>query len=256
MSASQLLLSYFVEAQSKLENLCNNINYQFNDFSLLVTAMTHRSALNELHQKFISPHHRNIINSLPWNEKLEFLGDSVLSLSISTILWNTKRLGSEGDLTLARSALVKESSLLEVAKIYHLESTLIIGNSLNKSQTGVKSSILADALEALFGALYLDSGFDKTTEIIEKMYYSWLGDSFDPALLNDHKSSLQELTQKHFNIVPTYHLIEQTGPDHNKNFVIECRIKGKCVGIGAGPSKKKASQNAALNALSNDFASL
>ena len=257
MTAVEFLLNYFSDRSSNLPKLCHNLDYQFNDYSLLVTAMTHRSALNELLQKFPDPKHQNLISELNWNEKLEFLGDSVLSLSTSSMLWNTQNLNNEGDLTLARAALVKESSLFEIAKLCEVNNCLIVGSSLIKAgNNNLKSSVLANAVEALFGAIYLDSGFDQTKSIIKKIYYNWLGDSFDPALLNDHKSVLQEYTQKHYNLLPTYHLVQQTGPDHNKNFIIECRIKDLVMGVGSGASKKKASQQAALNALSKDFTNL
>lgn len=220
----------------KFEILCKTINYQFKSKNVLEKSMTHKSYCC-----------RN--NSLESNERLEFLGDTVLGLIITTALMKRHTGLSEGEMSKIRAALVNERVLAETATKIGLGQFLLLGRGENNSGGRKKPSILANALEALIGAIYQDSDLETVTPIVLYLYRSRL--DVDPAqyLKEDFKTNLQEMTQKHFNEAPVYQVTSVSGPDHDRTFVINIILQGKTVCSGRGKSKKEAAQAAAEQAI-------
>lgn len=232
---------------TSMEKLEKRLGYIFEDKSLLFEAMTHRSAVvdDELRR---SKKGKKFLQDLRWNERIEFLGDSILGLVISTRLWEKPIASDEGKLSKIRAGLVSEKTLAMLALKIELQDCLILGRGEVKSGGRSRNSLLADSLEALFGAIYLDGGVERATQVINSLYMSLLDQDLSAYLQGDHKTLLQELTQDKFRLTPTYHVVSETGPDHFKTFKVECRVGEKVIGTGIGHSKKKSSQNAAENA--------
>ena len=209
------------------------LGYTFRDPNLLELALTHRSA---------------VARSGGNNEKLEFLGDAVLDLAISDLLMEHFPDANEGELSKVRAALVNAAMLAAKATEMELGRWLRLGRGEERSGGRQKGSILAAAYEALLGAMYQDGGFLKAREVIARLFAS---DMQRPlrTQLSDHKTRLQEITQKRFRETPVYRLVRASGPDHDKAFVSEISIAGKLYGRGEGKSKKSAEQEAALQAL-------
>ena len=211
---------------------------KFKNANLLETALTHRSALNEKKSK-----------SRVSNERLEYLGDAVLELATSQFLYHKLPNEPEGVLTAYRSALVKTQTLGELALELGLDQKLFV--SKGEEQTGGRTNIglLADTTEAVIGALYLDQGFEAVVEFLNK----YLFPKFDTIQKNgsyrDAKSQLQEVVQARGLAAPTYQVVKATGPDHNKQFVVEVLVDGQVWGKGKGRSKQRAQQAAAQAAL-------
>ena len=208
-----------------MESLEKKLGYSFRDRALLAEALNHSSYANE---------HRDSLGS---NERLEFLGDSVLGFDLP-----------EGDLTRMRAALVCEQSLYEVARELDLGSYLKLGRGEEAGGGRKRQSILADAMEAVFAAVYLDGGIEPVRELIVRVL---LGQALAAEERKDYKTTLQEVVQRRSGQVLTYHMISQSGPDHDKTFLFEVRLNGRTVGQGAGHSKKEAEQAAAKDALEN-----
>ena len=220
-----------------MNKLQEKIGYFFNDINLLKTALTHSSYSNEVKS--------NIKN----NERLEFLGDSVISLIIAKHLFETFPEEAEGELTKVRAFFVCDNSLSGFAEKINLGCYMKIGKGEEQAGGRKRPSILEDAFEALVGALYLDGGF----KIAQKFLLEFLPDKIDIKKiesLTDYKTKLQETIQKidkTFKI--EYALAKETGPDHNKSFEISLVVNNKQIGYGIGKSKKRAEQNAAKDAI-------
>ncbi len=218
------------------------INYGFKDDTLLIKALTHKSYKNEVKQ-----------SAMPDNQRLEFLGDSVLSLAISGYLFHFYSQKNEGWLSKTRSLFVKEETLYRIAKEIDLGQCILLGKGEEASGGREKDSVLADAFEALLGAIYLDSGLDSAMEVVYRLYenifHSLDGQGFHPDITTDYKTLLQEIVQRDIKDAPQYNLIEEIGPDHDKTFVSEVCVGSQPLGVGRGHSKKESEQMAAKIAL-------
>ncbi len=209
------------------------------DLSLYVSAFTHRSYLNE-HRGFELPH----------NERLEFLGDAVLELISTEHLYKNYN-HPEGELTNFRSALVNYKILSEIARRLGLEKYLLMSRGEAKDTGRARQVILANTIEALIGALYLDLGYDACKVFIEKEVLIELPQIITGGTYLDPKSKLQETVQEKWGVTPTYGVISESGPDHDKVFVVACFMGDKELGRGDGPSKQEGEIAAAANSLRN-----
>ncbi len=219
----------------ELERLYKALNYQFKDPALLIKALTHSSFINETRKKMES------------NERLEFLGDAVISLAVTHILMDKLPEAREGEMSKLRASIVSERGLYHIAMDLGIGSLLLLGKGEEKSGGRQKSSILADALEAIFGALYLDAGFPKTLEIAKDIFSHLIDDKRKMA--HDYKSRLQEATQKMFGTLPEYRVVEEKGPSHRKAFKVALYIEDKFIAESEGNSKKEAEQKVAKEGL-------
>ena len=210
------------------------IGYTFSDEQLLKQALTHSSYANEKHMKKLSD-----------NERLEFLGDAVLEVTSSEFLFLNYRKLSEGELTKLRASIVCEPTLALCAQEIRLGDFLYLGNGENLTGGRMRKSILSDALEAVIGAIYLDGGFASAKEFVHKYI---LTDIEHKQLFYDSKTILQELVQGEHERL-SYVLLEENGPDHDKNFTVAVMIGEKQVSTGIGHTKKAAEQQAAYQAL-------
>ena len=217
-----------------MESLENRLGYRFRNRELLAEALNHSSHANE---------HRGGLGS---NERLEFLGDSVLGFVSAEYLFRGHPDLPEGDLTRMRAALVCEQSLYEVARELELGSYLKLGRGEEAGGGRERQSILADATEAVFAAVYLDGGIQPVRELIVRVLLSQAPAAEER---RDYKTTLQEVVQRRSGQVLTYHMLSQSGPDHNKKFLFEVRLNDESVGRGEGRSKKEAEQAAARDAL-------
>lgn len=216
-----------------LDEFLAKIGIQFKDKSLLETVFIHRSYLNE---------HKTL--KLVHNERLEFLGDAVLELAVTRYLYDTYD-RPEGELTNWRSALVKGESLSHEAKRIGMDPLIKTSRGEAKNVGKARDIILANAFEALIGAIYLDQGFDKASDfILENICYK-LDNILQKGLYQDAKSKFQELAQDQFGITPTYNVMSESGPDHSKTFIVGAFLGDKKVGEGTGPSKQRAQIDAA-----------
>lgn len=218
-----------------MEELEKRIGYCFQDKKLLRQALTHSSFTNE--QK---------INKMPDYERLEFLGDAVLELVSSEYLFQNYPHVPEGELTKRRAALVCEPSLAFCARDIELGKYILLGKGEEATGGRKRDSIISDVMEAVIGAIYLDGGMEKARAHIMKYI---LSDLEDKELFFDSKSNLQELIQGKLKKEFSYELAEESGPEHDKTFVVEVRMEGECLGQGAGKTKKAAEQQAAYKAL-------
>ena len=222
---------------SDYSRLLTRLSIKFNDILLLDTAFTHRSYLNEV---------KHVSES---NERLEFLGDSVLSYIISSYLYNSRPKDPEGDLTNLRSYIVKTKSLSEASEKLHLGKYLKLSKGEEISGGRANTQLLANTFEALLGAIYLDLGLETATKVV---YQTLLPDFRKELALGppkDSKSQLQELAQERLKESPHYKIIVTKGPDHAKQFMVGVYIKGKETGRGIGSSKQTAEEMAASIAL-------
>ena len=212
------------------------IGYRFKNISLLQNALTHSSYANERWH-----------NSLLSNERLEFLGDAILGMTVAKYLYQTFPDRPEGELTRMRADMVCEQTLAKVAARIDLGKHLLLGNGEEQGGGRKRNSILADAVESVIAASYLDGGLEAAQQFIEKFI---LVEVPVTRLHNaDYKTALQELVQQKKNQVLTYTLIGESGPDHDKKFEVEVKLNGTVVGTGSGSSKKRAEQDAACSAL-------
>ena len=213
------------KAESWLEK---TLQYRFKSVELFQLALTHRSASK-----------RN-------NERLEFLGDAVLDFIVSDVVYHSRADASEGDLSKVRASLVKDASLAELALELGLGEHLILGSGEQKTGGHRRESILADALEAIFGAVFLDAGFDAAKAVIDQVYrerYKTLPDEDD---LRDPKTRLQEWLQARKMSLPAYELVGESGKDHKKRFSVACTVVEKSlVTEGTSTTRRKAEQIAA-----------
>ncbi len=214
------------------------IGVSFHRKDILIEALTHRSYLNE-----------NPSWELPHNERLEFLGDAVLELVVTENLYATYPLLDEGKLTNVRAALVNYVSLSKVARAIKLEDALLMSRGEAKDTGRARDVILANACEALLGALYLDHGYEAAATFIKKHILILADDIVVNQSFKDAKSYFQELAQEKHKVTPTYKVLEATGPDHNKTFVVGVFLKDKKIAEGKGYSKQEAETEAAKNGL-------
>jgi len=226
-----------MNVNNNIEEFAKKINIKFKNEKLMRQVFVHRSYLNE-----------NIGFDLDHNERLEFLGDAVLELVVTEYLFK-KFDNPEGELTNLRSALVKGSMLSEIARELEIEKYLYLSRGEAKSQGKSRELILANTLEALIGAVYLDQGYDITAEFIKKYLINHLNKIIDQKLYLDPKSHLQELSQEQLGVTPNYRVISEHGPDHAKSFTVGCYIDEKLVGEGSGSSKQSAELAAASSGL-------
>src|SRR3990167_7174469 len=225
-----------------LESLENKINIQFKDRNLLQSSLTHRSYLNE-NRKWPLPH----------NERLEFLGDAVLELITTEYLYRNFP-NPEGELTNFRSALVNYKMLSDVASELELERHILLSRGEAKDTGRARQVILANALEALIGAIYLDSGFASAKIFVDSFVLNKLSAVVSSGKVLDPKSKFQELTQEKIGVTPHYKVLNEWGPDHNKQFEVGVFVGEKQVATGTGPSKQEAEIAAAENGLKvSDF---
>lgn len=219
-----------------LEEFEGKIRYYFNNKELLIEALSHSSYANEK---------RKGRNS---NERLEFLGDSVLSIVVSQYLFEHFTHLPEGELTKIRASLVCEKSLYEFAKQIDLGEHILLGRGEENTGGRERVSILADAFEAVIAAVFLDGGLEAAKKHILKFIPKDI-DNRKPVSFSDHKTILQEIIQKNPEEKVEYKLVEQSGPDHNKAFKVQVRLNSNVIGTGIGRSKKEAEQMAAKEAL-------
>jgi len=210
----------------------------FKEKKLLIEAFCHRSYLNE-HPD--CPYHHN--------ERLEFLGDAVLELIVTDYLFKKYPEKSEGELTSWRAALVNSKRLAQVARELGFEDFLLLSKGEEKERGKGRMYILANTFEAFIGALYLDSGLESCKEFIEKNLIKYLPEIIEKKLYKDPKSRLQEETQEKLKITPSYKVLEESGPDHAKHFVIGVFFGENLIAKGEGSSKQEAEEEAAKKAL-------
>lgn len=220
--------------------LAEKINVQFNDLTLLKRACTHRSYLNE-----------NKSAGLEHNERLEFLGDAVLELVVTSFLFKKYPSKNEGDLTSYRSALVNTNSLSKVALHMEIDEYILLSKGESKDTGRARSIIHADTIEAMIGAVYLDKGYDGAANFIAEHLLEVI--DIDEIVKNktwlDAKSRFQEKAQEETGLTPSYKTLKELGPDHNKTFTLGVFIGDVQIALGQGLSKQEAEQKAAEKAL-------
>ena len=228
-------------AARTIEAIQGSLEYVFKEPALLQEALTHRSFFQTQPEE-ASPH----------NERLEFLGDAVLGLVVSESLASFFPCCTEGELSKIKARLISRSTLANAAGRLRLGQWLRLGRGEEVNKGREKSSLLANALEALIGAVYLDGGLDAGRAFIQKVLateFSALRHSPVSSAGWDCKSRLQEWTHKQFGVSPQYRLIQESGPDHQKIFAVTVAVQGKIMGQGEGPTKKEAEQRAAAQAI-------
>jgi len=218
-----------------LKELEERIGYRFSDKNLMTQAMTHSSYANE---------HR--LNKLECNERLEFLGDSVLEVVSSDCLYHKYPEKPEGDLTKIRASIVCEPTLAYCAEDIRLGEYLLLGKGEEATGGRGRASIVSDAMEALIGAIYLDGGFANAKEFILRFI---MNDLEHKQLFYDSKTILQEIVQSEYKEQLSYELIKEEGPDHNKQFTVVALVNKTQLGIGVGRTKKAAEQEAAYQSI-------
>ncbi len=224
-----------------LKEIQSIIQYQFNRIEVLKTALTHSSYANE--------HKNRIIKD---NERLEFLGDAILDLIISNYLFSKYQDMPEGDLSKLRASIVCEASLAKMAKDIYLGRYMLFGKGEDMTGGRERASILADAFEALTGAIFVDGGFEEANRFIERTLIKKIEQVASiEDLYTDYKTLLQENIQKESNAPIYYEITGEDGPDHDKNFYVDVYHGNVCLGKGTGKSKKEAEQNAAKIAINN-----
>lgn len=216
-------------------NVEQEINYEFKNKYLIETAMTHTSFANE---------NKGMDN----NERIEFLGDAVLELISSEYLFNTYPNLAEGVLTKTRAYAVCENSLVRVAKKYHFENYIRLGKCETANNAECKPSILADSVEAVIGAIFMDSGYEEAKKFILPNIIPFIEECVKGGN-KDYKTKLQEKLQEHGDVKIEYKLVEEKGNEHDRIFVVEVYCNGKKLGAGEGKNKKEAEMEAAREAL-------
>lgn len=214
------------------------IGVEFKNKSILKEAFTHRSYLNENRQLKIEH-----------NERLEFLGDAVLELAVTDFLYKKYPKNPEGDLTAFRSALVNSVTLAKVATDLGINDYLMLSKGESKDVGRARQYILANALEALIGAIYMDQGYEEARKFIEKSVLILTEEIIEGGTWIDAKSRFQEESQEKLGITPVYKTTKETGPDHDKHFTVGVYLEEELVAEGVGKSKQDAEQEAAKKAL-------
>jgi len=220
-----------------LSSLEKKIKIEFNDKDLLKQSLVHRSYLNE-----------NPGFNLKDNERLEFLGDAVLEMVVTQYLYDNYP-NPEGELTNWRASLVNSKMLAKVANQLKLNNDLLLSKGESKDVGRARQYILANAVEALIGAIYLDQGYEKSCEFIKREIIKELPEIIEKKLYHDPKSLFQEKAQEKTGITPSYEVIREWGPDHAKNFIIGVYLGEKLIAQGQGISKQEAQEKAAMAGL-------
>lgn len=224
--------------ESDLITLQGMLGVEFSNPLLLLSAVTHRSYLNE-HKEANWDH----------NERLEFLGDAVLELVVTDFLFHKYPEKPEGDLTSIRAALVNTNSLSSASEILGVNKYLLMSRGESKDEGRARQYILANVFEACIGAIYLDQGYEKAGKFIADRLFAGVEMIVQKKLWQDAKSRFQELAQERASITPTYETVTQTGPDHDRVFTVGVFLRHEKVAEGKGRSKQEAEQEAAQNAL-------
>ncbi len=220
------------------ELFAKQIGIKFKNLNLLTESLTHRSYINE------NPKWR-----LPHNERLEFLGDAVLELIISELLFQKFPDAAEGQMTLLRAALVNYQKLAEIAKSINLKKFILMSRGEAKDSSRAQEVILANAMEAVIGAIYLDQGFKVSEEFIKRSVFSHIEEVLENKTYKDAKSELQEIVQDKLKITPSYKIISEEGPAHEKIFKSGVYFDDRLIAEGEGSSKQEAEVEAAKAAL-------
>jgi ribonuclease III len=227
---------------SHLDDLQRVLHYYFQDLQTLCRSLVHRSFAHE------NPHLQQADN-----ETLEFLGDAVLGLAVSHLLLERFPNLNEGELSRLRSSIVNERELAKLASGLYLGDYLLLGKGEELTGGRQKPSLLADTLEAVLAAIYLDGGLEATLDVVKRLFGAYLESEADEdplkTLDKDYKTQLQELTQARFRLMPGYLLETEEGPDHNKTFYVSVALENQILARGSGKSKKEAQQEAARQAL-------
>ncbi len=221
------------ERKRELQLFEKNAGIRFRKLDFLNLAFSHRSFANESKEKFDN------------NERLEFLGDSVLGLVVSEYLYGSLPQKHEGDLARIKSFVVSEETLADIARRLKIDNFILIGKGEEYSGGRKKKAILADCMEAVLGAYFIDSGFQSARKFIQKIIIPEINLVIENKHKKDYKTLLQEYSQKKFKLYPKYILTKKSGPDHDRTFWIEVVIKDKHYGPGSGKNKKEAEQKAA-----------
>ncbi len=221
----------------QLEELEKSIGYTFKDKELLKKALRHTSYANE--------------RKLESNEKLEFLGDSILEFLSSKYIYKNYIDLREGEMTKVRATVVCEKSLYKVAKLHNFSDFLYLGKSEQKTEGSKRPAILADSVEAVIAAIYIDGGLEEAEKFIIENLKDAILDATKHVGDKDYKTVLQEKLQEHGEVKIEYKTIGESGPDHNKMFVVDVEVNGKFLAKGKGKSKKEAQMQAAKKALEN-----
>jgi len=224
---------------SDLRRLCRSAGIRVRDLSLLDQALSHRSYV-----------HEHDMGRGKSNERMEFLGDSVLGLVVNEALYEKYAKRQEGRLTKIKSLLVSETVLSKRAEELHFGRYIHLSDNERLSGGGKRSSILADAFEAVIAAIYLDSGLEAAQEFIEDHILSDMERLLNVEEYKNYKSMIQEHAQKKMGARPRYRVVSATGPEHERKFYVELKLEGRSLGRGEGKNKKEAEQMAARNALS------
>lgn len=225
------------EIQS-LKPLENALCYTFRNIALLKKALSHKSFANE-----------SRLTQLDHNERLEFLGDAVLELGISDLIMRFFPDSNEGEMSKLRASIVNETALSELARDLNLGSYLFLSRGEEQCQGREKNSLLADALEALLGAIYQDGGYAVAFSVVQSLFLDLIYRATKEDISRDYKTKLQEEAQTRFKLIPQYRLVNESGPDHEKTFEIHLMLSGRKISEGRGKSKKQAEQIAAQDAL-------
>lgn len=213
------------------------LGYRFADRELLLVALTHRSRANEVKE------------GLGDNQRLEFFGDSILGFLVAEELFRRFPAAREGELTKLRAAIVDEAALAKVAQSITLGDFLLLGKGEERTGGREKSSLLADGVEALIAAVYLDGGIDQVRRLFSRLFNSVLEAAREGVFQRDFKTELQELVQARFASAPCYEELSSEGPDHDRLYSFQVLVDGRICGNGSGGSKKSAQQAAAREAL-------
>lgn len=219
--------------QEQAKALAEKIGLNFKDYQFLQEALTHRSFLNE-----------NRSYKLPHNERLEFLGDAVLELSVTRYLFSNYQ-NPEGDLTNWRAALVNGEMLAKIGQEIEIEEFLLMSRGESKDTGKARQYILANAMEAIIGAIYLDQGYEEADKFINKHIISKLPEVLETKSYQDPKSYFQEKAQEIVQVTPHYEVVKEWGPDHDKRFSVAVFLGEEKVAEGEGESKQEAQRNAA-----------
>jgi ribonuclease III len=223
--------------QRDFNRLMERLDYTFQDLEILNEAFRHASYVNE-----------KAMPGLKDNERLEFLGDAVLDLAVSHILMELFQEAKEGELSKSRASVVNEKELSRVARELGLGEYLLLGRGEEMGGGREKTSILANTLEALIGAVYLDAGLDVTRGVIQGLFHPLLSKLDSGAPMEDFKSMLQEYTQEVFKTRPEYQPVRESGPSHDKVFRVAIFLQGRVLAEAEGKTKKDAEQRAAREA--------
>ena len=222
----------------QLRRFTKTLQIPLGDGQFLNEALTHKSYT---HERKMNPSYNN--------EKLEFLGDSVLGLVISQHVFESYPEVTEGGLSKVKSVIVSAQILSEKAKLLNLGEFLLLGKGEEKSGGRVRPGLLADALEAVIGAVYLVGGLEASRKLILSFLREDVGHVFSGRMEKDYKTLLQEHFQKTQKLAPHYEILREWGPDHNRNFETSCMVNGKTIATGVGKNKKEAEQTAAQEAI-------